>query len=249
MRKLIILFVALLSTGVSHAQLSASDPQLQQAIALINKLQRAALAPQSYRMEYRYSNESTPYLLLDSLEGKMVVDSNRYLRIVGNNEVMHNSRYDVAVFKEDSLIYVSNATAIAQNIQPLNSVQALLRDSLLAGCNISNNGHTKSLRFLFSPGAPCKSIELVADTVAMRVDMVNMVVKTVLMTMSGTDPGSGYEEYALMKVVFSGYQSLKPGAVAAVFDEKKYFHKTDKGLKPAEAYAGYQVFSGSPQLQ
>lgn len=249
MRILIILFIAWLYTTASYAQSPAMDPQLQKAVALMNKLQAATIAnPYSCQVEYRYSNESTPGVLLDSKKGSMTVDSNRCFRVIGNTEMLHNSRYDVAVFNTDSLIYITNAAITPQNIQPLDNLQAMLKDSLLTGCTVNSKGNTKTLRFLFHPNASCKSMEVVADTVKMRVMAVNMVIKTSLM-MNGAEPGEGYEEYALMSVLLSDYKSLTPAAAATVFDEKRFFHKTDKTLVPAAAYARYQVFSGSPQLQ
>lgn len=251
MRILIALFIAfaLLCHIDSNAQSSATDPQLQKAVALMHKLQAAgAASPYSCQVEYRYSNVSAPDVLLESKKGTMTVDSNRYCRVIGNTEMLHNDRYDVTVFNEDSLIYVTNAAVTPQNAQPLDNLMAMLKDSLLTGCSVSTKGATKTIRFLFHRNASCKSMEVVADTVSMRVIAVNMVIRTSLM-MNGAEPGEGFEEYAMMSVLLSGYQTLKPVAVATIFDEKRYFHKTDKSLVPTATYAGYQVFSGSPQLQ
>ncbi|SKA40208.1 hypothetical protein SAMN04488128_105142 [Chitinophaga eiseniae] len=251
MRKLIALFIAyaLLCHIDANAQSSSLDPQLQKVVALIHKLQAAGTAsPYSCQVEYRYSNASEPGVVLESKKGTMTVDSSRYCRIIGNTEMLHNDRYDITVFNEDSLIYVTNAAVTPQGAQPLGNLMAMLKDSLLTGCTVNSKGAAKTIRFLFHPNASCKSMEVVADTVSMRVMAVNMEIRTSLM-MNGAEPGEGYEEYAMMSVLLSGYQPLKPAAVAAIFDEKRYFHKTDKSLVPAATYAGYQVFSGSPQLQ
>lgn len=250
MRRLILFFMALLCGGAAYAQLQATDPQLKQAMALMNKLQVASTAaPYSCHVEYRYSNASTPQLLLDSMQGVMTVDNNRYFRVIGNTEMLHNNRYDVTAFNADSLIYVTNALATDQGAQPLDNLQAMLKDSLLTSCTINGKGHTKTVRFLFRENASCKSMEVVADTVKMKVIEVNTIIKTSLMTMGGVMPGEEYEEYARMSVRLSDYKSLTPAAVTAIFDEKRFFHKTEEHLVPAAAYAGYQVFSGSPQLQ
>lgn len=249
MRILIVLIIALWYSTGSGAQSPAPDLQLQKAVALMNKVQAATMAtPYNCKVEYRYSNESTPAVLLDSKKGMMTVDSNRYFQLIGNTEMLHNNHYDIAVFNDDSLIYVTNATAATPGVQPLEKLGEMLKDSLLAGCTINSKGTTKTVRFLFRPNVTYKWIEVVADTVKMKVMAVNMVMRTSLM-MNGAEPGEGYEEYALMSVLLSDYQSLKPGVIANIFDEKRFFHKTDKRLIPAAAYAGYRVFSGSPQLQ
>ncbi|NML37497.1 hypothetical protein HHL17_09875 [Chitinophaga sp. G-6-1-13] len=249
MRRLIVLFIALWYSTISNAQSPALDQQLQKAVALMHKIQAATMAtPYNCQVEYRYSNESTPAVLLDSKKGMMTVDSSRYFQFIGNTEMLHNDRYDIAVFNDDSLIYITNATAATQSARPFYNLKEMLKDSLLAGCTINSKGSTKTVRFLFHPNVSYKWVEVVADTVKMRVMTVNMVMRTSLM-MNGAEPGEGYEEYALMSIRLSDYQSLKPGAIANIFDEKRFFHKTDKSLIPSAAYAGYQVFSGSPQLQ
>jgi hypothetical protein len=226
----------------------ASDSAL--LIAEMKKMQLAYQAhPVSFDIRYTYAGERQPDVIIDSLQGSVeLAGSSSYYRL-DNMETLSNSRYQVVLFKEDKVMYLTRPSVLTP-ADPLQQMQALLQKSGIKHCSIHINDGIKTLTVDFEEGMPCRQLVIHVDARSGYVSDMQYVVKTALMMES---PGSitaaavaEYGEYALVSTVFEHYRELP--ATGDRFNDHRFFYKAGEELKTTPAYAEYKIFQGSPNL-
>jgi hypothetical protein len=203
--------------------------------------------PLAFDVKYIYSNEHTPDKILDSLKGNIEMSGSDYRYLLDSTETIHNSRYNIILFKEDKVMYLSGASAQLAAQDPIQSVQTILEKSGATGCTISTEKGKTVIRIDFAAGGPCKQMKIVADTLKQRLYAMEYIIKTELLK-DGQDDADmeGYEEYALVSTIFYNYHDVQPDA--SRFDEKTFFYKEDAAFKVMPAYEAYKIFVATPNL-
>jgi len=233
-------------------------PAIAQEVSQLNKVTEQMkllresydTRPVSFDLRYVYSNEHTPADILDSLSGNIIMDSTNYRCILDNTETISNGKYNIILFKEDQVMYLSKGTATNATQDPLQTIQTVLEKSGASGCTITNNKRNKVIHIDFVPGGACKQIEMVIDTVARRLLSMEYIVRTSqLMEIpgaTGSEQPEGYEEFARVRADFYNYRFLLPDK--SRFDERTFFYKEGDTFKTTAAYSSYKIFIATPNL-
>ena len=118
------------STGVlkhvlpqsTYAQSQSKDDSVVNVInRLFENFQTAR--DMSFDVNYSYSNESTPTVILDSLSGKFEMHGAKYHFFLDSTETIRNEHYTIVLFHEDKIMYLTKGTSnIAGN--PVESIAA-----------------------------------------------------------------------------------------------------------------------------
>lgn len=242
------LFCSLLSLFSMLHLNGQSVENLDKAIEMLGKVSKTYDSGQvSFDINYTYANEGQPKIVLDSLNGNIIMSGGNCFSQLRNTLFLTNQRYSIAVFKEDKLIHVSrpvNKDAIG--LTPMQMISASIRQSGIKSCVITNKNEETHIRFTFSPEDAYKYMEIALDTRKSRIQQLTYVVKSELASGTSEQPGVVYEPYALVKAIFSHYRT--DDADPAVFDERQFFTRTATALVPVPAYEEYEVFIGSPNL-
>lgn len=247
MKRIILLWMAILTGSHIMAQ---SGKELELAMEAMKKIQASLLGkPVSFDVKYIYTNEHTPGEVLDSVNGRIEMTGSNYRCVMENTETVRNERYNIVLFNDDQIIYLSKGVTQGTATDPLLLMQSVLKEAGAKSCQMSSKGKYKTIRIDFAPDAPCKQIEITLDTVTQRLSAMQYIVKTSQLTEApGTDAATppGYEEYALVRASFYNYSGVI--ADSARFDERSFFYKEGDVFKAADAYKNYKIFIGSPNL-
>jgi hypothetical protein len=243
-------FILLLITLTGNYVMAQSVKELEPAIEALKKAQVSlSEKPVSFDVRYIYANEHKPGEVLDSVTGRIEIAGNNYRCVMENTETVRNDRYNIVLFNDDQIIYLSKGVSQGAATDPLLMMQSVLKDAGAKNCQISSKGKYKTIRISFAPDAPCKQIEITLDTVSQRLSDMQYIVKTTQLTEApGADAATpeGYDEYAVVKASFYNYSTTITDS--SRFDERTFFYKEGDVFKAAEAYKNYKIFIGSPNL-
>jgi len=205
--------------------------------------------PLSFAVKYTYANEHVPGKALDSLQGKIEMSGAGYRCWLDSTETIHNDRYNIILFKEDKLMYLTKPAAGMTGTDPLQLLRTTLERTGVKSCGISGEGHNRTVQVVFSEGMPYRQMEMTIDTLSGRLLSMQYIIKTaLLMEVPDNEEAArqGYEKYAVVKASFSQYRPLP--ADPSRFDEHTFFSKEGTVLKTTEAYKEYKLIVGSPNL-
>jgi hypothetical protein len=206
--------------------------------------------PFSFDLKYIYANEHTPGKILDSLTGRIETDGTNYHSLLDNTETIHNEKYNIVLFKEDQIMYLSTGATAAASVDPLAQMETVLKQSGATSCTILKSGKNNIINIGFAPDGPCKKMEITIDTVAHRLISMEYVVKTALLTETPDDNDKaateGYDEYAIVRASFYNYKALNPDS--SRFDDRTFFYKEGTEFKTTAAYNNYKIFVATPNL-
>lgn len=246
--KHLLFFAALFICLQTTAQ---TIPDFEKVTGMLKSLRQGYNnGPFSFELKYVYANEHTPEKILDSLKGKIETDGNNYHSVLDNTESIHNAKYNIVLFKEDNIMYLSAGTTAATSIDPLSQMETILNQSGATSCTISKAGKNTIIRIGFAADGPCKQMEMTIDTVAHRMLSMQYIIKTALLTETpdATDKAvaAGYDEYAIVKASFFNYHPVQPDS--SKFDDATFFYKEGTEFKPTPAYSNYKIFVATPNL-
>lgn len=252
MMKRLLLFSAVVLVLVSdaYAQQRNNAKQLEEIFTSIVETYRKS-EHLSYTVQYRYTNEHTPSVALDSMQASVVMlDSTRYWCRVDSTETMVNNQFSVVLFKEDKLMYLSRAQANSL-FQPLSQLQRFLEQNEGITYQQKVAGATKVVKLNFKDSSACKELTLTIDTLSGYLSKIVYVVPTEqLVDEAGRntlqDPSQVYDAFARVEARFTNY-STQPVDVTR-FDEKRYFYKAENQFLPTEQFKEYKIFVATPDL-
>lgn len=235
--------------GITAAlSLQAQDTvAIARAINIFRRVQAKSLQQAvSFEMLYTYSNESTPGAVLDSMKGTIEINGENYRSILDHTETIRNSKYSIVLFKEDKLMYIAANNKSGAPGDPLETLNTLLQGAV--NSTFSTEKRNTIINVSFPPGANCKQLSIVVDTVSQRLITMQYILKTSLLMDEEmkNDVQEGYEEYALVKASFGHYKDLPVNS--SRFDEKAFFYKDGNAFKVTPAYEDYNIFVGTPDL-
>lgn len=234
----------------SRHAVGQSASGLEQVTAEMKKMKSFYEAhPLSFEIKYTYANEHDPARVLDSLSGRVEMSGASYHCWLDSVETIRNDRYNIVLFKEDRIMYLTSAaTSAAAN--PLQMMQAALKQTGVSNCEVLYNGSNRVIRMFFREGAPYRQMEMTIDTTSGYLLNTRCIVKTALLMdpsdNSDTAPAGEYDEYAIVQARFEHYHPIS--ANTAGFDERFFFYKDGGEFVTTPAYKEYKIFVGTPNL-
>jgi hypothetical protein len=235
---------------IRHPLTAQSNDPLDKMTQLMNEMQSAySMQRLSFDVKYVYSNEHTPNVILDSLNGKVEMDGLNYRCLLDNTETIRNAKYAIILFKEDKIMYLTKSSGADSSGNPLLVTRAALQSSNIKKCEITIKGDKKIVNVEFNAGAPYKKMDMVIDKVTGLVMNMEYVVKTSMLVTTSSDEASldeSYEEYASVRAYFLNYQKMLVDKER--FDERAFFFREADAFKPTAAYKDYKLFLATPHL-
>jgi hypothetical protein len=235
-----------MSAGLSVQ--SQDTAAVTRALNIFRRVQMKSLEkPVSFEMSYTYTNEHTPEEILDSLRGKVEMSGENYRCLLDQTETIRNGKYNIVLFKEDKLMYLTSAGKSVAPVDPLETLNTLLNGA--ASSTFKTEKRNTIIDVSFSAGGNCKQLLMVVDTVLQRLVSIQYVLKTAALMGEEVQDNKlpeGYEEYALVKASFNNYKEITSDS--SRYDEKEFFYKEGTSLKVTPAYEDYNIFVGSPDL-
>lgn len=231
----------------SAAQATGDTARLFAEMDRLHKIMRAA--PVSFNIRYTYASERNPAMILDSLSGQVDMSGNYSRYRMDRTETISNGRYNIVLFREDKLIYLTSPHQ-NQMSDPLLQLRMMISGSAISTCTVKEEKELLTISLRFNEGTGCREMNMQVDRKTGYINNATYVLKTALMMgaeqQAGQDIISVYGEYAVIRVVFSQYRQLTGGMTWS--DERNYFTREGNVFKPAPAYADYTIFNGSPNL-
>jgi hypothetical protein len=243
MKTVLLFFVCgVLMLSTVRAQ---SGPEFDKAAAEMEKLmQWYKASPVSFDIRYTYTNEHTPGKVLDSVKGWVEMNGDRFRSKLDSTETIHNGKYNIVLFGEDKMMYLSADSSAA--VDPVKQFQKMLTSAGATGCTLTHDHQFEIVRVNYSDNSACRYAEFTIDTVKKNLTMVKYLVKTAALMDGSKDAPDGYEPYALVCASMYNYKPL--ANAAARFDERSFFYKEGGAFKVTPAYSDYKIFVGSPKL-
>ncbi|WP_143708723.1 hypothetical protein, partial [[Flexibacter] sp. ATCC 35208] len=137
MRRIILLIIMAICYCPVCAQDTAAIAKVMQLVRQVQD--RIITVPTSYYILYTYANEHTPAILLDSMRGTVEIDGTNYHSILDSTETIHNSKYNIVLFKEDKVMYLASSTPGEVSTNPMQQMLAFLDSAHNSTCLFSRN--------------------------------------------------------------------------------------------------------------
>lgn len=195
---------------------------------------------------YTFSASSKPKEVLDSLTGRLEVADNRFRYEMGNTASISNGRYNIILQSAMKKMHVSKSVAASQ---PMKMIQAGFPQSAVKRWSARQKGHQRIFHVEFVPGFPFMSLEVERDMTTGYLTTLRYLIPADQLERFGIEAEekkADFGDHAIVYVTYTPDKKYKPDM--AVFDEQRYFHKTEATLTPAPAFSGYQIFKASPDL-
>jgi hypothetical protein len=202
----------------------------------------------SFDIRYTYASEKQPDLTLDSLNAHIDMAGNKVHYQVDSTETISNGRYNIALFKEDKIMYLSKGTPVSTS-DPIQQVRAIIGDSAITSCAIKDEGKLKVIRLTFGEHSPCREMSMTVDNNTGYLVVMRYIVKTeLLLDGKGADSNieAVYGQYAIVNSTYHRYKLFTPDN--NFFDESRFFYKEGNEFHPTAAFSEYKIFVGSPGL-
>ena len=201
----------------------------------------------SFSVKYLYADANQRQGPLDSLVGEIQLDKERCRMILDNTESIVTDKYAIRVIDENKLIYISGkpATAMPDLLGMTDSLLAHVRS-----LQIRQEGGRRILRVELPPGLAYNRVEMTVDTATGFLQRVVYSVHTAdlvgrEMVARDGHPGA-YQPEGTITVLFGKYEHGRFDD--ALFDETKYFTRSDGHFQPTGRYKNYQIFLASSNL-
>lgn len=247
MKRICSLYLAVCLALAAHHGAQAQSGKLLEVMKEVQS--NYARHPLSFDVVYTCSNESTPEVVLDSMQGTLEMSGRDSRYILGNTETIRNSRYTIILFKEDKIMYLARPDTATMMGDPMMMVQSALEKAGITESNVLQRGANKIIEARFRTGSACKQIEMTVDTLSGRLLNMRYVVKMTMLIDADVedDAASGYDEYALVLARFNHYREIP--ADPNRFHERTFFYREGDEFKVTPAYQDYKIFIGSPNLK
>jgi len=202
----------------------------------------------SFNMQYRYANESKPFVILDSVSGKIEMQNGNCHYIMDSIETIKNGRYSIILFKENNMMYLSKPVEADQGQNPLMMLDSALIKSPGMLYSVKQSTSIKQITLLFPKGMMYKKIDFFIDNKTGFLSKAIYLMKTQLLMDDQNEniDKKQYDEYARVELNITQYSTATIDP--SVFDEQKYYTKQGKDFKTTESFKQYKIFIGSLNL-
>ena len=198
---------------------------------------------------YRYAAESEPSVYRDSLSGHFKLQGNRYWCELDNTESVGTPDFNIMLFKDDKLMYLSRRAPSAAN--PLNQL-AMVDSFLLAGkknmvCSMMHTRDQDIATIEFTEPVVYKRITWYIDKKSGFLQkMVSVVQAGQLYDAQVRSQIEDPATWAIVEAVYSNYRQQPFDET--LFDSSRYFKKVANGYVTVAPYEDYTIFLGSVGL-
>jgi hypothetical protein len=202
----------------------------------------------SFDIRYTYASEKQPDQILDSLNAHIDMLEDKVHYQIDSTETISNGRYNIALFKEDKIMYLSKGTTLS-TVDPIQQIRSIIGDGAITGCTINDEGKLRSIRLQFGENGACREMLMTIDNTTGYMVMMRYIVKTeLLLDGKGADSDieALYGRYAIVNSVYNQYKPFAPES--RFFDEGRFFYKEGDEFKPTALFSEYKIFAGSPGL-
>lgn len=241
-------FFLCLITGNTLLAQEAVAPQV--LLQLLEKTKNSYLQQGgvSMGMHYYYANEHSPSRYIDSLSGSLVMSGDNYQVKMQGVEIIVNARYNITLFEEDHLMYLTRPVATSV-YNPVAMLDSLLKHTKGTQCFIQHGGSETVASILFPAKNAYKRMLFVIDDATGHLVKTESVLKTVYLTQGADEEilrKQGYDEYAIVEVRLSDYKQQQLSG--DYFNEARFFYKKDKEFLVSDQYRDYKIFVATPNL-
>lgn len=243
----ILLIIALLNAGWCLAQTN----DLAKARQLLANLQHKYASERAlqFDVQYLYTNESKPDIVLDSIGGTIALQGDNYRFSIQNTLTVKNSRYIIHLFKDDKLMYVSKAGKTASPVDPIKMIDSLLAHVPGLQLQLEETNAHQLLTLLMPAGMTYKSIRFNIDEKTGYLHNLVYLIKTdqlVDPSLRNAEGKEAYDSYARVETRFANYTVANIDKAA--FSEDSFFTRNGKKLEPVNDYKDYKIFLATPNL-
>jgi hypothetical protein len=202
----------------------------------------------SYRLEYTYREDSNPKVVLDSIRGYVMMSKENYHLVLGNTETIHNDKYNIILFKEDSLMYISKSSV--GSINPVSILDSMFTKIKGIEILLTDKKRAQLITLNFPDGMDYKSAEYFIDGKTGYLLRIRYKVNAIQM-LNPADRSNAANtllanKWGIVQCLYSKHETGK--FTDNEFDDKKYFIKEASEFKPTDAYKKYKIFLASPGL-
>jgi hypothetical protein len=246
--KLIAILIAILPV-MGYAQTAANkDSALALFKEMINTYRRAGYL--SFQLEYTYKNAANPEVVLDSINGQVKMNKDNYHLLLGNTETIHNDKYNVTLYKQDSLIYVSKSSIEKNIINPVSIIDSMLTKIHNIDISLTSKRNLQIISINFPDSTNYKSAEFVIDKKNGYLFQVRYKVNiTQMLGHSENNNPKGASQESKWGLIRTRYYNYKVNTFDdSEFDDKKYFIKKGSEFKPTDLYKHYKIFIATPGI-
>ncbi len=198
----------------------------------------------SFDMSITYADSTQPNTILEQLQGQNKIHNGKYWGTLDSIEYLQGSMYNLAVYRSDSMITVSNRQEYSKVLQiPL--MDSLFRDANIADIQVTRvNDSTRSLKIIFNP-------ESVYHSYGIQYDLNSFLIRNVKYYLTGADRSGDVSSSSgvdCVNIIFSNYSDEVVDE--EYFNEGKFIYNQGGQLLPQSAFAGFKVMiSGTNQNQ
>ncbi len=245
MKRTFLFFAGLLITMILHID---ADAQAVDKATVVAEL-RQAIAPfsdsgyQHLSLTYRFSYQSKPQVVLDSLAAEYKTWKNKKWYSIDSTETLIDDSIKAVLYKEDKLIWLGKNTSGHDMLQSFLLLAASITGDTDAVCSRKVLPAGIQYTILFKKPAQCRELSFVVSAQG-RLVGTRQVVDPRLMTDPETPvadaPGN---DWAIIDVEVNRYADKEVNP--ADFKLGRWLQKHEAGWQPAAAYAGYRLFNAS----
>jgi hypothetical protein len=245
-RKLVfILMIMVVSFNNTYGQSNKDS-----AIAVFKKLhdRYTNIAYLSFDIAYYYSNLSNPNLLVDSLKGKAEINKVNNHLVLGNTEIITNNKYNIILFKEDTLMYLSKPQNSSVT-NPVSVIDSLLKTLSKLDVALSQKKGVQVVTISFPKGSSYEKAVFSIDEKGFLRKTVYILKSNLLLSapdQASAEARPSQDEWGVLECKFYNYQTGKFNNT--VFQESRYFKKDIAGYKATDEFKQYKIFIASPGL-
>ncbi|MBC9929531.1 hypothetical protein [Chitinophaga qingshengii] len=200
----------------------------------------------AFDMRYTFASALKPEKIVDSTTGRLEVADGQCYYTMGNSISITNGRYNIILQSTMKKMHVSKPRS---GDQTLKVMQAGFPVAAVKSWSVIQQDNERSFHAEFLPGLPFISLDVKRDMAGGYLTEMRYLIPANQLQRFGSGHSNEDEEfgdYAIVRVTYTQDKKYKPDM--AVFDELRYFRKTETTLEPAAAFSGYQVFKASPDL-
>lgn len=197
-------------------------------------------------IQYKYANSKSPNSYVDSLQGRYIIKGSDVWFEIDQTISIKNNEYSIAIFKEDEIMYVGNATDSKGIHDPLGAIDSLFRYDPDMHSSVKEVKGTWELMLDFPKNALCRNITYIIDKKSGLLLKTISVVSTAMLYDEGAAPKDSQNEFSNIETVFSNYRlgNVNP----EVFKTESYLSKQSDELKPAKGFNSYKIIKAKPKL-
>ncbi|WP_276482782.1 hypothetical protein [Paraflavitalea pollutisoli] len=253
MKKQLIAFLIAIGSTIAGA---AQDNPAAVVSAMQQLVTTYSRSPQlSFSIEYRYAALDKPGLFLDSMKGQVKISRGRCWYSLAETECILNNDYQILLFKEDQLIYLSKPSKeIAHSMalqgmapQALDMLDSLLRTGKDIQSSFTEDGTRRVIKLVFNQHPVYKELSWHISKKSGYIErMVSVMKSGQLYDPSVRSQVNDQDSYAIVETLYSNYSS--GGVEESVFTTDRYITREGTEYHPAAAYNNYKIFFGSQGL-